>query len=136
VKNEIKYHVEIEISLGDVLNISGHVSGLGQVFLNTIVNSAQAITSDGLIQISSYVEGDCVVITIKGNGHGICETIQEKIFDPFYTTKDVGQGTGLGLSIAQSIVRKHGGSIQVESVVDEGTVFEIRLPIQQKDPSD
>jgi two-component system NtrC family sensor kinase len=113
-----------------------NVGELNQVFLNLIVNAAQSIresgkdAATGRITISSAVCADQVVILIADNGCGIDPENIEKIFDPFFTTKPVGMGTGQGLAIAQSIiVDRHGGTIDVRSVVGTGTQFTISLPI-------
>lgn len=109
---------------------------MNQVFLNLIVNAAQALaeagrTPDaGRITVSTSVEGEQAVIRIADNGTGISADIQDKIFNPFFTTKAVGKGTGQGLAIAQDIVVvKHGGTIDFETVLGQGTTFTIRLPL-------
>jgi signal transduction histidine kinase len=101
---------------------------LNQVFLNLLANAAQAIKEKGNIWINSYDQADNCIIEIKDDGVGIAENIMDKIFDPFFTTKDVGEGTGLGLSISYSIIKNHGGSIEVNSKLGEGTVFTVCLP--------
>ena len=105
-----------------------------QVFMNIINNAIQAIEEEGDIFISTeYLSEEKLVrIEIRDTGVGIEKDNVEKIFDPFYTTKDVGQGTGLGLSISYGIVKSHGGQIQVESQVGEGTTFHIDLPIYRE----
>jgi two-component system NtrC family sensor kinase len=102
---------------------------LNQVFLNLIVNSAQAIDGKGHIYIKVSASSTALVIEIKDTGCGTSESAQRKIFEPFYTTKPVGQGTGLGLSLSYSIVQKHKGSIVVSSELDVGTTFIITLPL-------
>jgi two-component system, NtrC family, sensor kinase len=81
------------------------------------------------VTVSTKNLGDRIEITVKDNGNGIPESIKDKIFQPFFTTKPTGQGTGLGLSLAYDIVKAHGGELKVESVVGEGTTFTIVLPI-------
>ncbi|MGD9128004.1 MAG: HAMP domain-containing sensor histidine kinase, partial [Planctomycetia bacterium] len=109
-----------------------------QVILNLIVNAAQAIlegadessTPQGTITISTTHENDWVEVRIQDTGTGIPEEIRSKVFDHFFTTKGVGKGTGQGLAIAYSIiVEKHGGTINFESEVGEGTTFIVRLPL-------
>jgi signal transduction histidine kinase len=113
-----------------------NIGELNQVFLNLIVNAAQAIqdaardTSTGEIKISTAVEGDAAVIRISDNGCGISAENLSKVYDPFFTTKEVGRGTGQGLAITHSIlVDKHGGDISVSSQVGVGTEFTLRVPI-------
>jgi two-component system NtrC family sensor kinase len=108
--------------------------------LSFIVNAAHAIGdvvkttgAKGLIPVKTYRDGDFVVIRIGDSGGGIPEAIRDRVYDPFFTTKDVGKGTGQGLAIARSvIVEKHGGDLTFESEVGKGTAFLIRLPIAGK----
>ncbi|MBX2843320.1 MAG: hypothetical protein KTR26_16230 [Flammeovirgaceae bacterium] len=123
---------------------------LNQVFMNVLVNAIHAVkdkedAEEGQVIISTTVhsmaiagedstefdEGDFVEIKIIDNGNGIPEDVKEKIFEPFYTTKDVGEGTGLGLSISHSIIEKHFGKIAAESKEGEGTSFSIIIPVKQ-----
>jgi len=102
-----------------------------QVFLNLINNAVDAMDSrgGGTIDITSRLDGDVIVVDFTDNGPGIHRNNLVRIFDPFFTTKPVGKGTGLGLSICYGIIKKMGGEIHVQSVVDEGTTFSIRIPI-------
>ena len=84
----------------------------------------------GVIDISSRQEGDNIVIKLADTGPGIPQANLAKIFDPFFTTKPVGKGTGLGLSICYGIIKKMGGEISVESTINGGTTFCIRIPLQ------
>lgn len=93
------------------------------------MNAGQAIRSNGTITISTGADEAEVWVCIADTGSGIAPENLNRIFDPFFTTKPVGQGTGLGLSISNSIVRKHGGRIDVESEVGKGTRFTVRLPL-------
>jgi two-component system, NtrC family, sensor kinase len=109
-------------------------SELNQVFLNVIVNAAQAIEDRkgqrGTLGVSTRVDGDSVVIAISDTGIGIPEANRERVFDAFFTTKDVGRGTGQGLAISRSIVvDRHGGSLTFDSKLGLGTTFWIRVPI-------
>ena len=103
-----------------------------QVFMNLIMNAAQAIEENGAIAIESrYLQNKHQVeIIVRDNGQGIALDIQDKIFEPFFTTKGLREGTGLGLSLSYGIVRDHGGEIEVQSTPGQGTVFTIILPIQ------
>jgi len=102
---------------------------LNQVWMNLLVNAAQATGGEGEVRISSRVEGTAVVVVISDNGCGIPADILKKIFDPFFTTKPVGEGTGLGLSIVYGIIEKHGGTITAESQVGVGSKVTISIPI-------
>ena len=133
--NEIKYVSEVRKKLGEIPHIRANGSELNQVVLNIIVNAAQALTSlkkseKGLIEITTRLEKDQVILTIHNDGPGIPPSVQNRIFDPFYTTKEPGKGTGLGLSISYDIiVNKHGGQLWVESDDSSGTTFYISLPV-------
>ena len=111
--------------------VNGNQNELEQVFTNIILNAKDAIKrlkKSGNIDISLLKEEGQIKIDIRDEGIGILKEIMPKIFDPFFTTKEVGEGLGLGLSICQSIVEKHSGSITVQSEVDKGSVFTIKLP--------
>lgn len=126
--NEIKYKAEVKRDFNEIPNIFGDCIELQQVFTNIIMNSVQAISDHGVIAIRTFAEDANITIEIKDNGCGIDDKIINKIFDPFYTTKKVGQGTGLGLWITKSIVEKNKGSISVQSKINEGTEFKISFP--------
>jgi two-component system NtrC family sensor kinase len=134
VWNELKYKATVSKELGDIPKIQGYPQQLNQVFMNLLINAAQAIREKGEIQIRTLAVDGCVDVVIADNGIGIPRENLSKIFDPFFTTKEIGSGTGLGLHVVHNIVRKHGGSIAVKSEVGQGTEFQIRLPISM--PSD
>jgi signal transduction histidine kinase len=94
------------------------------------VNAAQAIAKEGEIRISTRKIDDSVEIKIGDTGAGIPKENLSKIFDPFFTTKEVGKGTGLGMNVAFNIIKKHKGTIDVESTVGKGTTFTIQIPIK------
>ncbi len=104
---------------------------LQQVFVNVLVNAAQAIKDHGTVRIVTRpsADGEFVEVLISDTGHGIPPEDVDRIFDPFFSTKPSGQGTGLGLSIAYGIVTSHKGTIQVSSQIGKGTTFTIRLPL-------
>ena len=105
-----------------------HRSSCAQVFLNLVVNAAQAVEGGGNVLVATRSDGDHVVVSVADDGCGIPAELIDRIFDPFFTTKPVGEGTGLGLAIAHQIVASHGGDIQVESTPGRGSVFRVRLP--------
>lgn len=110
--------------------VEAYGSELNQVWTNLIENAIDALNGNGEILLSTRAEGDWVVVGIEDNGSGIPADIQLKIFDPFYTTKPVGQGTGLGLNISHNIVaQKHHGRIEVESQPGK-TRFDVWLPVK------
>ena len=101
-----------------------------QVFINIILNAAEAMTKGGTLTIGSRMsdDGEFINISFTDTGPGISEVHREKIFDPFFTTKE--HGTGLGLSISYGIIEQHGGTISVESSIGKGSVFTIQLPVK------
>jgi signal transduction histidine kinase len=138
-KNEWKYVADVALDLApDLPAVSCNPSEINQVLLNLIVNAAHAISdvpgrdskSKGEIRISTRADGAEVVITVADTGCGIPDSIRDKIYDPFFTTKAVGKGTGQGLAIAHRIIReRHRGTIECDSTVGKGTRFVIRLPV-------
>jgi two-component system NtrC family sensor kinase len=135
-------HVEIKTNLAvDLPQVWGDADLIKQVVLNMIVNAQQAIEVQGTITVktSRYDKAPpkigmdavpMVEIAVKDTGCGIPEANLQRIFDPFFTSKEVGKGTGLGLSVSHGIVKAHGGGIKVESVVGVGSTFYVYLPIQ------
>ncbi len=134
VWNEIKYKAELKKIYGDAPPLKVDSQKLGQVFINILVNAAQAIRERGVIEIRTYVEDGRVCAAISDTGSGIPPENIKKIFDPFFTTKPTGQGTGLGLSVSHEIVKSHGGRILVQSEVNKGTTFIVQLPVPDTGP--
>jgi len=134
VRNEVKYKARIETRYGNLPDVECIPSRLHQVFLNLIVNAGQAIEASGTITISTGAGLSEIWIRFEDTGCGIPKEHLNRIFEPFFTTKPVGQGTGLGLSVSYSLVRRHGGSIEVESEVGRGSRFTICLPVRQPCP--
>lgn len=129
VNNEIKYKAIVNTDFGELPLVECFAQELNQVFMNLLVNAAQAMEESGEIVVRTrHVDGQ-VTIEISDNGVGIEPENLNRIFDPFFTTKDVGKGTGLGMHIAYKIIRKHKGNIRVESTPGEGTTFFIQLPV-------
>jgi signal transduction histidine kinase len=128
VWNELKYKAEVIKEYGDIPQIECLPQQLNQVFMNLLLNAAQAITTHGQIKIKTYRKDKDIIIEISDTGIGIPKDNIARIFEPFFTTKEVGKGTGLGLSVAYGIVQKHNGKIEVESEVNKGTTFRVILP--------
>lgn len=136
IQNQLTLHyVWVEDYIpADLPPVRGDRHKLQQVFLNLLLNALQAMEEGGLIHLEGGTdEQGQVRIEVNDTGRGIPEEHLAHIFDPFYTTKPVGQGTGLGLSIAYGIVQKHGGHIEVRSKVNLGTTFTVYLPIARKE---
>ncbi|HSR99252.1 MAG TPA: ATP-binding protein, partial [Kofleriaceae bacterium] len=128
---------DLEKELAPLPPVTCFIGELGQVFLNLIVNAAQAMEGQprGKLSVRSAVDGDHVVVSVADTGGGIPPEIRERIFDPFFTTKEVGRGTGQGLAIARSIVvDRHGGSLSFDTAAGQGTTFVIRIPIEGPRP--
>ncbi|MEN9479424.1 MAG: hypothetical protein RLZZ298_819 [Pseudomonadota bacterium] len=130
VANEVKYKAEVVRELGQIPAVDCVPAQINQVFMNLLLNAAQAIHDKGKIFIRSGLENNHVWFEIEDTGKGMSAEIQQRIFEPFFTTKPVGKGTGLGLSISYDIiVKKHGGRMDVRSQPDKGTCFRLWLPL-------
>jgi two-component system, cell cycle sensor histidine kinase and response regulator CckA len=131
--NEIRHRAQLQKRCADVPPVRGNEARLGQVFLNLLVNAAQAIpvghAGDNQITLTVQQRGEQVIVEIADTGAGIARDVLPRIFDPFFTTKPVGVGTGLGLSICHNIVSGCGGEITVESTEGKGSTFRVSLPI-------
>jgi two-component system NtrC family sensor kinase len=113
---------------GDLPLVTCYAGQLNQVWMNLLVNAAQAVPQQGDVCLSTRLDKDWVVVEISDTGVGISEDQLSRIYDPFFTTKPVGEGTGLGLSISYGIIERHGGTITVKSKVGAGTTFTVRIP--------
>ncbi len=114
----------------DLPRILGDPSGLRQVCMNLLVNAHQAIEGEGRVEVSSDLTGDSMVaIVIRDTGCGMAQHIRDRIWEPFFTTKEVGKGVGLGLALTYNIVKRHGGDITLVSQVGEGSQFTVLLPV-------
>jgi CheY-like chemotaxis protein len=131
--NEIRHRARLIKLYGVVPNVEANEGRLGQVFLNLIVNAAQALpeghAEQNEIRVSTRLHGGRVVIEVSDTGAGISPEIIGRIFDAFFTTKGVGVGTGLGLAICHRIVTDMDGELTVDSTVGKGTTFRVVLPI-------
>ncbi len=122
--------VELQRNYGELPPVSCYAGQLNQVWMNLLVNAAQAVGPEGRVSIETRRAGEGVTISISDTGCGIAPENLNKIFDPFFTTKPVGEGTGLGLSVTYGIIERHGGSISVESKNGQGTTFVVSIPIE------
>jgi len=116
---------------GDAHMVQADPVQLKQVLVNLAVNAVQSMPDGGRLIVATYATEYAVIIEVSDTGTGMTEEIVRRIFNPFFTTKDVGEGTGLGLSVVHGIVDAHGGEIDVESVLHEGSKFTVRLPVQE-----
>jgi signal transduction histidine kinase len=121
--------ITLERNYGDLPPVDCYAGQLNQVWMNLLVNAAQAIPDEGTVRVATRTENDMVVVSISDSGRGIGPEDLKRIFDPFFTTKRVGEGTGLGLSITYGIIERHGGTIDIESRLGEGTTFNVAIPI-------
>ncbi len=131
--NEIKHKAKLEKDYGEVPLVRCEPNQLSQVFVNIIMNGLQAMYTPGTMTIGTRRDPQGVEIFINDTGKGISPEKVSEIFNPFFTTKPVGQGTGLGLSISYEIVKSHGGDIRVESEPWKGTTFFVQLPAKSKE---
>jgi two-component system NtrC family sensor kinase len=129
-KKQIKLNCDFQENINE---INGYSGPLNQLFMNLIMNAQQAIEKAGIINITTLNKGEGVTITVSDNGSGINEELGDRIFEPFVTTKKVGEGTGLGLYISFGIVENHGGTITYTSERNEGTSFRVYLPNKMKE---
>jgi signal transduction histidine kinase len=113
----------------------GNAPKLQQVFMNLILNARDAMPRGGQLEISTGFDEDSITICFQDTGEGISPDHLSRIYDPFFTTKQIGKGTGLGLAVSYGIVQDHGGQITVESSSGEGTRFLIRLPLVTTHPA-
>lgn len=136
--NELKYKAEVTREFGELPAVYCLSSQINQVVLNLLVNAAHAIPQRGKIIVRTGTDGATVWIEVQDNGCGMSAQQLTHMFEPFYTTKPVGQGTGLGLSIAWSIINRHHGKITVASQPNQGSTFKIVLPVdhRQLNPTD
>jgi len=131
VWNEIKYKAEVKKDYGTLPRVEAYSNQLGQVFMNLLVNAAQAIEKKGKITIRTRARNNEVEIAISDTGSGISSQYLAHIFTPFFTTKPVGEGSGLGLSVVWGILERHKGRIDVKSKPGQGTTFTVYLPVTQ-----
>lgn len=128
--NQLKYKVEIHRDFAtDLPEVYCQPNQINQVFLNLLVNAAQAMAHKGHLYLRAWQQDQSVCVEVRDTGPGIAPEHMSRLFEPFFTTKPVGSGTGLGLSLSYSIVKKHRGEIEVRSTPGEGASFTIMLPV-------
>ena len=125
-QNDIEIVLEMDQNLPSV---SGDPAQLNQVLINLVVNAIHAMPAGGLLTIKTKEEPKTISMVVQDTGMGIEDDIKDKIFLPFFTTKEVDQGTGLGLSVVYGIIKEHGGTVTVDSRAGVGSTFEIKLPL-------
>jgi PAS domain S-box-containing protein len=137
LENQATFHnIEIIKELGPSFPpLLGNAGQLKQVFLNIMINAADAMQGRGVLTIKTFFagDGDKIAIEFSDTGGGIPQDILPRIFDPFFTTKKVGEGTGLGLSMSYGIVKEHKGNIEVDTVLGSGTTFRVLLPVEYEE---
>ncbi|MDH5381753.1 MAG: ATP-binding protein [Cyclobacteriaceae bacterium] len=133
LKNKYKDKAEIIKNYGQIPEVESVPGKLNQVFMNLLTNAIQAIEGTGIVTISTqyFEEKDRVQIAFSDTGNGISKEVQNKIYDPFFTTKDVGEGTGLGLAITKGIIDEHNAFLFFETEPGKGTTFYIDIPVKQ-----
>jgi signal transduction histidine kinase len=131
LRNKYKNRIEIIREYDNLPQVECYPGQLNQVFMNILSNAIDAIEDTGTIAIATEQSDGRITIRIRDDGKGIPMSIREKIFDPFYTTKEVGSGTGLGLSISHGIIKKHNGNIKVVSQIGKGSEFILTIPVRQ-----
>ena len=129
LRHRMGERIKLKRSYGDVKVVSCYPGPLNQVLMNLVSNAIDAIDGTGEITVSTGQRDGMFYISVADTGKGIAPEQRERIFDPFYTTKPVGEGTGLGLSISYGIVRRHGGSIEVRSEPGKGTEMIVNIPL-------
>jgi len=135
-RHQVNSVADLHLELAELPPVRCNIADLNQVFLNLIVNAADAIADTGepgVITVATALDGDHVTIAITDTGGGIPDDVRSKIFDPFFTTKDVGKGSGQGLPLAHAVIHEgHGGTLTVDSTVGTGSTFTVRLPLDGK----
>jgi two-component system NtrC family sensor kinase len=126
----------LERAYTDLPLVDCYAGQLNQVWMNLLQNAAQAAGPQGRVRVATRLEGRQAVVIVSDTGAGIPPEHMEKIFDPFFTTKPIGEGTGLGLSISYGIVKRHGGTITVESRPDAGASFAVAIPVDAEARTD
>jgi len=134
VWNELKYKAQVVREFAELPPVRCIPAQINQVFMNLLVNAAQAIETSGTINLRSGTTDEHAWVEVSDTGKGMPAEVRQRIFEPFFTTKPIGTGTGLGLSISADIMRRHNGGIEVQSEPGQGTTFRILLPLAARNP--
>lgn len=129
VQHRMTDRIELETQVGDPETLDCSAGLLNQALMNLLTNAIDAIPEQGKIALRAGAEGEHYVISVADTGPGIPPEIKERVIEPFFTTKPVGKGTGLGLSIAHSVVKQHGGSLELKDRPEGGTEAVLRIPL-------
>jgi len=136
---EMRGRAKVSLRLDGDTPVIGSAGRMSQVFVNLLVNAAQAIgecpAQEGRIVVVARRQGGRVLVEVSDNGPGIRPDMVQRVFEPFFTTKPAGQGTGLGLFLCRNIVRRHGGDLRVRSSAQHGTTFVVDLPADPSQPA-
>jgi two-component system NtrC family sensor kinase len=124
----------VVLKLRPLPRMLGRPQQMAQVVVNLLINAAQATPTEGQISLSTRHEGSEVVLVVQDTGQGMTPEVQQKLFQPFFSTRPIGEGTGMGLAVVHGIVSAHGGRIDVESQPGKGSTFTIRLPLAAPAP--
>ena len=125
--------IEVDKRYGVLPRCECYAGAINQVFFNLLTNAIDALQDHpaGKITVQTERQADWIIVTIADNGQGIPKAMQQQIFDPFFTTKPIGAGTGMGLAVShQIVVEKHGGKLECQSVLAQGTQFKVMLPLK------
>ena len=131
--HRLKAGVTVETQFGEPDEVDCYASLLNQAIMNLVANSIDAMDGSGMLRITTGADGDQYSISVDDTGPGIPQDLRERVIEPFFTTKPVGQGTGLGLSITYSIVKKHGGTLTFREAAGGGTSVSIRFPLHAEE---
>ncbi|KFE67604.1 sensor histidine kinase [Hyalangium minutum] len=132
--SRIEARCRVVLKLRPLPRMLGRPQQMAQVVVNLLINAAQATSDEGQISLSTRQEGEQVVLVVQDTGQGMTPEVKEKLFQPFFSTKPIGEGTGMGLAVVHGIVSAHGGRIEVESQPGKGSTFTIRLPLAAPAP--
>lgn len=120
------------MDIAELPPLHGNAAQMQELLRHLLRNALQAVMEGGEVRLEVHPRGEVVVITVSDTGCGMDPELLRRIWDPFFTTRAVGQGAGLGLTLAHSIVKRHGGDIEVDSVPGKGSRFTVRLPLRAR----
>jgi signal transduction histidine kinase len=132
--SRIEARCRVVLKLRPLPRMLGRPQQMAQVVVNLLINAAQATPDEGQISLSTRHEGSEVVLVVQDTGQGMTPEVRQKLFQPFFSTRPIGEGTGMGLAVVHGIVSAHGGRIDVESHPGKGSTFTIHLPLAAPAP--